>query len=68
MYAEMAIIGIDPLIPYHECLQAMERHYKATPPERLCGSDCGTCTTPAAQKCKQFLSDLMADNLKYEAV
>ncbi|MBQ6589241.1 MAG: L-serine ammonia-lyase, iron-sulfur-dependent, subunit alpha [Butyrivibrio sp.] len=68
MYAEMAIIGIDPLIPYHECLQAMERHYRLTPPERLCGSDCGTCTTPAAQKCKQFLSDLMADNLKFEAV
>ena len=67
MYAEMAIIGIDPLIPYHECLQAMERHYKLTPPERLCGSDCGTCTTPAAAKCKQFLSDLMADNLKYDA-
>ncbi len=68
MYAEMALIGIDPLIPYHECLQAMERHYKLTPPERLCGSDCGTCTTPAAQKCKQFLTDLMADNLKYDAV
>ncbi len=67
MYAEMAVIGIDPLIPYHELLQAMERHYKETPPERLCGGNCGTCTTPTAQKCKEFLSDLMADNLKYEA-
>lgn len=67
MYAEMAIIGIDPLIPYHECLQAMERHYKETPRERLCGENCGTCTTPAAQKCKKFLSNIMADNLKYEA-
>nr|WP_297765016.1 L-serine ammonia-lyase, iron-sulfur-dependent, subunit alpha [uncultured Butyrivibrio sp.] len=67
MYAEMAIIGIDPLIPYHECLQAMERHYQITPHERLCGENCGTCTTPAAQKCKKFLSNIMADNLKYEA-
>ncbi|WP_026659035.1 L-serine ammonia-lyase, iron-sulfur-dependent, subunit alpha [Butyrivibrio sp. AC2005] len=63
MYAEMAIIGIDPLIPYHECLQAMERHYNLVPHKLLCGSDCGTCTTPAALKCKRFLTDLMAENL-----
>lgn len=67
MYAELAIIGIDPLIPYHECLQAMERHYKTVPHDNLCGSNCGTCTTPAAQKCKQFLTDLMAENLKFTA-
>ena len=67
MYAEMAIIGIDPLIPYHECLIAMERHYNSVPHSSLCGSECGTCTTATAARCKAFLSDLMADNLKYEA-
>ena len=67
MYAEMAILGIDSLIPYHECLQAMERHFRETPPERLCGSNCGTCTTPTAQRCKSFLKNLMAENLSYEA-
>ena len=67
MYAEMAILGIDPLIPYHECLQAMERHYKETPADKLCGANCGTCTTPTAERCKSFLTDLMAENLSYEA-
>lgn len=67
MYAEMAIIGIDPLIPYHECLIAMERHYKLMPHELLCGGNCGTCTTPTAQKCKNFLTDLMAENLSFNA-
>ena len=68
MYAEMAIIGVDPLIPYHECLIAMERHYKLMPHELLCGGNCGTCCTPTAQKCKGFLTDLMAENLSYKAV
>jgi L-serine dehydratase len=67
MYAEMAIIGIDPLIPYHECLIAMERHYKLMPHQLLCGGNCGTCTTPTAQRCKSFLTNLMADNLSFNA-
>jgi L-serine dehydratase len=67
LYAEMALMGIDPLVPYHECLQAIERNYQTVPGKFLCGGECGINCTPTAAKCKNFLTDLMADCLKYEA-
>lgn len=67
MYAEMALMGIDPLIPYHECLQAIEKNYQAVPNKFLCGSDCGCNCTETATRCKNYLTDLMADCLKYDA-
>ncbi len=68
LYADLALAGIDPLIPYHETLQVIDKHFRETPPEHLCGPTCGACTTPAAGKCMQFLSgDVMKGKLKYEA-
>ena len=67
LYAEMALTGIDPLIPYHECLQAIEHNYVVMPHNLLCGNNCGCNCTPTAKKRQEYLTDLMADNLKYEA-
>lgn len=68
LYAEMALTGINPLIPYHECLQAIERNYQILPSQFLCGSDCGCNCTETAARCKEYLTNLMADCLKYEAL
>ncbi|MBO5291965.1 MAG: L-serine ammonia-lyase, iron-sulfur-dependent, subunit alpha [Lachnospiraceae bacterium] len=67
MYAEMALAGIDPLIPYHECLQAIERHFRAVPNALLRGSACGCNCTPTAERCRAFLKEQMADSLQHQA-
>lgn len=67
MYAEMALTGIDPLIPYHECLYAIEEHFKKVPSAFLCGSECGCNCTPTAEKCRAFLKGQMEGNLQYHA-
>ncbi|TCL60011.1 L-serine dehydratase [Kineothrix alysoides] len=65
MYAEMALTGIDPLIPYHECLQAIELQFRRVPKKFLCGNECGCNTTPTADKCRAFLTSQMQGNLQY---
>jgi L-serine dehydratase len=68
LYADLALSGIDPLIPYHEVVDAMELHYKRSDKRLLCGSECGLNCTPTADKCKQFIAgDVMKDFLKYDA-
>lgn len=68
LYAELALSGIDPILPYHEALQIIDRHFKATPNAQLCGPTCGACTAPSAKKCMNFLSgDVMKGKLKYTA-
>lgn len=68
LYADLALAGIDPLIPYHEALQIIDRHFRETPNEKLCGPVCGICNAPSAQKCMRFLSgNVMEGKLKYEA-
>ena len=67
MYAEMALAGIDPLIPYHECLQAIEKHFRKVPNAFLCGGECGCNCTPTAEKCRDFLQKQMAGSLQYQA-
>lgn len=56
MYADLALSGIDPLIPYHEMLQAIEAHFQATSPELLYGNACGCNVTPTAHKCMKRVS------------
>lgn len=67
LYADLALCGIDPLIPYHECLQAIERHYRRVTPRSLCGGDCGFNCTPTAKKCQAFLQSQMDGKYSYEA-
>lgn len=62
LYADLALSGIDPLIPYHEVLQAVEEHYRRTPSRQLCGSECGCNLTPTAQDCQRWLSRIAAVN------
>ena len=69
LYAELALSGIDPILPYHEALQVIDRHFKATPNALLCGPTCGACTAPSAGKCMRFLGeDVMKGKLKWEAL
>jgi L-serine dehydratase len=68
LYADLALAGMDPLVPYHEVLDAMEENYRKTPGDRLHGPLCGINCSPAARRCCQSLqTDLMGDKLRYEA-
>lgn len=68
LYADLALCGMDPLIPYHEVLQAIEHNRQNTPANRLCGALCGINCVPSAIRCREVLqSDLMNGKLRYEA-
>lgn len=65
MYADLALAGIDPLIPYHEVLYAIEENRKRSTPGLLHD---GINAAPCAKRCQEcFQGDLMAGKLKYEA-
>jgi L-serine dehydratase len=67
LYADMALCGIDPLLPYHEVLLAIERNREKNP-DAVCGPDCGLNCTDTAAQCRRFLSeDVMAGKLRFEA-
>ncbi|AEF86887.1 hypothetical protein TREPR_1352 [Treponema primitia ZAS-2] len=68
LYADMALCGINPLIPYHEMLYVIE-HTRQQYPQAVSGSSCGVNCTATAAGCQQFLSqDVMKGKLKWEAV
>ena len=68
LYADLALCGIDPLIPYHEVLQAIEHNRQNTPANRLHGALCGINCVPSAICCREILQgDLMNGKLRYEA-
>lgn len=68
LYADMALAGIDPLIPYHEVLDAIERNIEQTPREKLHGPCAGINCTKTACSLKRFLGEnLMEGKLRYEA-
>lgn len=65
LYADLALSGMDPIIPYHEMLYAIRRNKEISP--HACLHD-GVNVCPAAMRCQQFLAgDLMAGKMKYEA-
>jgi L-serine dehydratase len=67
LYADMALSGIDSLIPYHEMLYAIEQNRRQYP-EVVCGADCGVNCTPTAGRCQKFLAeDVMGDKIRYDA-
>lgn len=65
LYADLALAGIDPLIPYHEILQTIEANFRRSNPADLCGSACGCNRTPTAAECMRFLKDKTANDLLY---
>lgn len=65
LYADLALSGIDPLIPYHEVLQAIEHHFQTTDSAELCGLGCGCNCTPTAQKCMENLTEDTAFQLHF---
>ncbi|MCD8327117.1 MAG: L-serine ammonia-lyase, iron-sulfur-dependent, subunit alpha [Lachnospiraceae bacterium] len=65
LYAGLALAGIDPLIPYHEVLFAIEQQRISSTQELL---HRGINAAPCAQRCQEcFQSECMADRLRYEA-
>ncbi len=67
LYADLALSGIDPLVPYHEVLQAIEHNYRNGNIEQLSGAFCGVNCTNTSQNCGKFLrSEIMGDKMKYE--
>jgi L-serine dehydratase len=67
LYADMALCGIDPLIPYHEMLSVIEQT-RTLYPLAVCGPDCGTNCTATAEHCQRFLAtEVMGDKMKWEA-
>lgn len=62
LYADLALSGIDPIIPYHEMLQAIEKHYRDTPEKLLHGTACGCNRTPAAQNRMDWLSETVPES------
>jgi L-serine dehydratase len=65
LYAELALCGIDPLIPYHEVLDAIEQIYLEQPRDNLCGTSCGCCLTPTARECLKNMEDVNNKNLNF---
>jgi L-serine dehydratase len=65
LYADLALSGIDPLISYHEMLQAIEANFKKTPQTDLCGSACGCNRTPTARACMENLRTEISGTLHY---
>jgi L-serine dehydratase len=65
LYADLALSGIDPLIPYHEVLQAIEHNFRNTDIRFLSGSNSGCNCTKTAQCCLQTLKQDSVFNLHY---
>ena len=53
VYADLALAGAQAVIPYDEMVQALDRVGKGMPPELLCTSRGGCCTTPTAKRCEE---------------
>ena len=64
LYADLALSGINPLVPYHEALQAMEKHWENSKPGTVSGPYCGMCSTQTAEKCRKFLKAQMEEKLR----
>ena len=66
LYADLALAGIDPLIPYHEVLQEIERRSRSGPSRELYGSRCGCNRTPTARACRERLEKTgLADRIAW---
>ncbi|MDR2211303.1 MAG: L-serine ammonia-lyase, iron-sulfur-dependent, subunit alpha [Spirochaetaceae bacterium] len=55
LYADLALSGINPLIPYHEMLGVIEKTHKTATGDCLSGPHCGCNMTAAAEACNARL-------------
>jgi L-serine dehydratase len=53
VFADLALAGVDAVIPYDEMLQAIDTLGRNMPSELLCTSSGGCCVTPAAKRCER---------------
>jgi L-serine dehydratase len=65
LYADLALAGIDPLIPYHQMLGVIEKMYKTAAGDCLSGSACGCNMTAAAEACRARLEAASTADLHY---
>jgi L-serine dehydratase len=68
LYADFALAGINPLIPYHEMLLEIERHFRVTSHQELCSLQSGCCNTPTAKTLVEYFGDETQLNLHFEPV
>ncbi len=59
IYADLAMAGVDAIIPYDEMLAAVDTLGHKMPPELLCTSKGGCCATPTAKKCESKFKEWM---------
>ncbi len=52
VYADLAMAGVDAVIPYDEMLGAIDKLGRSMPAELLCTSAGGCCATPTAKRCE----------------
>ncbi len=60
IYADLAMAGVDAIIPYDEMLSAVDTLGRKMPPELLCTSKGGCCVTPTARKCEARFKEWMS--------
>lgn len=60
IYADLAMAGVDAVIPYDEMLGAVDTLGRKMPPDLLCTSKGGCCVTPTAKKCETRFKEWMS--------
>jgi L-serine dehydratase len=67
MYADLALCGMDPLVPYHEVLAAIEQS-RVSLGEGVNGPRCGiNCTETSCRFQAHLRQEVMGDKMRYEA-
>jgi L-serine dehydratase len=65
LYADMALAGLDPLIPYHELLQLIEQNYQTSDKSTLSGTRCGCNLTETGRRCGLAVAAAAVDELRF---
>ncbi|MDR2313818.1 MAG: L-serine ammonia-lyase, iron-sulfur-dependent, subunit alpha [Spirochaetaceae bacterium] len=65
LYADLALAGINPLIPYHEMLGVIEKTHKTATGDCLSGPCCGCNMTATAKACRARLEAASTADLHF---
>jgi L-serine dehydratase len=65
LYADLALSGMDPLIPYHEMLGVIEKTHKTAAGDCLSGPRCGCNMAASAQECRARLEAASTEQLHF---
>lgn len=63
VYADLALAGVDAIIPYDEMLKAIDTLGKNMSSELLCTSAGGCCVTPTAKRCESKFRQWRKQNM-----